>query len=123
MMDDSVIRSAAQALQACAAEFDRPVTLYVEGESEARWEKANAGKYAFDDDAPKIDWDLESWKILARAVLEDPAVQKSIVHNALDRCAAGRPRLHLQEFRTGRQGDGNPDRTEDREPEGCAVRR
>ena len=65
MTDDDVTK-AAIALRAEAEKFDRPVEAYVEGEALWRWEKANPSK----EEPSDIDFELESWKILARAALE-----------------------------------------------------
>lgn len=56
------------ALRDEAAKFNSPVRYYVEPQARILWDRANPGKDSFDD-GPDIDWDLESWKILVRAVL------------------------------------------------------
>lgn len=58
----------ARAMQAAAKEFTDPVAFYVESEARRRYEEANPDKDGFID-CPGVDWDLESWKILVRAVM------------------------------------------------------
>ena len=58
----------AKALHAAAAKFSDPVELYVARESRRRYEGDDLDKDAWADH-PEKDLDLESWKILAKAVI------------------------------------------------------
>lgn len=53
-----------------AKTFRHPVRLYVEDEARWRWEDANPDKDGHLDGPAGIDWEMESWKILVRAVLQ-----------------------------------------------------
>lgn len=68
MHDDAVVTTVAQALRKEASTFGRPVLLYVDDEARERWDKAHPDLDSWND-GPNIDWELESWKILARAAL------------------------------------------------------
>lgn len=66
-----LLERAARALQEEANKFEAPVYCYVEQEAARRWEAANPGSFWGDDPAHyELDIGLESWKILARAVLQ-----------------------------------------------------
>lgn len=63
---NSLIEAIARAIKTETGCFRDPVGHYVEGEALSRWEKDNP-----DCDAPDgIEWDLESWRIIARTALE-----------------------------------------------------
>lgn len=64
----TMIEKIARALEAEAEKFQSPVSVYVAGEAANRWEEAHPGLVA-SLDRPDIDWELESWKILARAAV------------------------------------------------------
>lgn len=67
----TVLERAARALEAEAETFRSPVHFYVQHEWIQRWEEANPDKEPCTDPATEgKDWTLESWKILARAVLQ-----------------------------------------------------
>lgn len=59
----------ARALRDKAATFDDPVHFYVEQERRRRWEDAHPGLF-YDDAGIDEDEALESWAILADAVLD-----------------------------------------------------
>ena len=67
-MDSAVIDAVAKAIRAEAESFAIPVDFYVKGEAIRRWEKLNPDGHPYDD-CPDVDWDFESWKILARVAL------------------------------------------------------
>jgi hypothetical protein len=66
-MDDK-IEVVARAIKECTDNFESPVSLYIKGEAEHRWQEEN----------PDGDWDetaesrdeLVDYKIIAKAVLE-----------------------------------------------------
>lgn len=62
------LEAAARALREAAEKFQSPVRLYVEDEARHRFERANPDKDPYGE---KVDWELESWKILARAVIAE----------------------------------------------------
>lgn len=62
------VTAAAEALRKEAGAFRDPVHFYVDKEAIERWEAANPRASVYD--TPDIDWELESWKILARAALD-----------------------------------------------------
>lgn len=72
---EEMIERAARAMQAEADTFEAPVEFYVAPEAQRRWEAdpKNHGSDGYADalcDGPQgMDWDLESWKILARAAI------------------------------------------------------
>lgn len=70
MSDEAMIDRAAKALQREVASFRMPVDYYISPEAAHRWEVAQTRTYASAvDDMPDTDWSLESYKILALAVL------------------------------------------------------
>lgn len=67
--DEQQIVAAAIRMMEEAGRFRDPVRFYVAGEAGRRWSEANPDKCMFTDVTPGFDWELESWKILARAAL------------------------------------------------------
>lgn len=67
-MDDKTVTRVALALREEARSFMRPVPSYVEEEARHRWEQKNHGKDAILE-GPPLDWEMESWKILARVAI------------------------------------------------------
>ncbi len=67
-MSEEKIEAVAIAIRNAAREFGSPVYAYVEPEARRRWETANPDKDSFEQ---PTDWELESWKILARAALNE----------------------------------------------------
>lgn len=57
----------ARAIKTCLGEFRDPVYAYIEGESRGRWNKEHPEQEY--DEPDDVDWELESYKIIARAVL------------------------------------------------------
>ncbi len=69
-ISDELVEAVARAIEVCTDEFESPVRYYVGREAMLRFEKENPEKDAYSD-APHVkDWDLESWKIIARAAIE-----------------------------------------------------
>lgn len=68
MATEDQITKVAVALRDEACKFRDPVYCYVEGEAARRYEAALPDGDAYFD-KPGTDWDLESWKILARAAI------------------------------------------------------
>jgi hypothetical protein len=67
-MTEEQITMVAMAIKEAAASFQSPVRFYVEREAIHRFERDNPDKDAYID-KPGTDWELESWRILARAAL------------------------------------------------------
>ncbi len=63
-MTEQQVEAAAKAIRDEADKFSRPVRFYVQHEAEERYKKSNP-----EMDNPDVDWELESWKILARVAL------------------------------------------------------
>ena len=74
MDDDKAVDAAARALRDAANTFRSPVYLYVEPEARLRAEKDGFDPY--DEKFDAVDWELESWKILARAALTPAEPEK-----------------------------------------------
>lgn len=75
-----LVERVANAIRVECEKFENPVTFYVEGEAEYRWEKDNPDK-DFWSDAPKdmLDDDLRDWKIIALAALSPPSPDRDAV--------------------------------------------
>lgn len=67
-IDDDAVTQAAIRMRDEAENFSRPVHFYVRDEAKARWQQENE-KDDWTEAPDGIDWELESWKILARAAL------------------------------------------------------
>ena len=67
----SDVDTIAAAIRDCLDKFDHPCDIYVGEEALHRWQVANPGKDVFDayDEHPPEWWEMESYRIIARAVI------------------------------------------------------